>query len=99
MPADTNSTAAVTACIYTAIMLAIADEETVIATRAVLHPEGHIVVWLDLAAGKRARLAVWDGSLLVSPLNISRTMKTRECLRAMEVCKGAVVVQDWTAAA
>jgi hypothetical protein len=89
----------VAAAIYTAITLAIADEETVVATRAILHPDGHIVVWLDLEAGARARLAVWDGSNLVSPLNINRTMKTRANLRALPVAKAGTLIQDWTAVA
>ncbi len=54
-------------------------------------------MWLDLAAGARARLAVWDGSTLCAPLVIARKTQDRATLRALKTYRGADLLQDWTA--
>jgi hypothetical protein len=77
-----------------AIEAAVADSEHVVGYRVV--QAGHLVVWLDLEAGKRARFAVWDGSTLVAPLTLSRQTRTRAGLRALKVHASASLVQDWT---
>ena len=77
---------------------ATAEGEHVIAHRVIAHPAGHIVIWLGLAEGvkyKRARLGVWDGSDLVAPLTISRTVRFWPNLRAEPVSKTSLLLRDW----
>lgn len=106
MPAAQTDTAinfiiatAIESAVRSAREAAAAEGETVIAHRVIQHPAGHIVVWLGLSGtGKsnRARLGVWDGSDLVNPLSISRTVRFWPNLRAEPVHKTGTLLQDWT---
>jgi len=91
-------TTAIESAVRSAREAAAAEGETVIAHRVVQHPAGHLVVWMGLAEGnkyKRARLGVWDGSDLVAPLTVSRTVRFWPNLRAESVSKASVLLQDW----
>jgi hypothetical protein len=89
----TQTDPAIRSAVDAALSAAATENERVVAHRVVRHGADHLVVWLDLEAGRQARLAVWDGAL-----SIGVRARPRDRLRALEVHRSGTLVLDWTAA-